>query len=570
MRFVVRWVAVFALVGLVGCVSSVLQKLVTPDKTKLSDDVRAGLETTEESPEPHDLGPYGFRVTWIAWNSGFRGGELRIGDRITGVDDHIYSRAERTQLRANGAAIGNYAEPQYWAKHGGREGKRVTLHVWRKGKAFDVTGTLRADRFYYTRDDKPALGPDGPPRLGNDGFDAPWSSWYERFVFDGSKVLDAGFRRYGVNNRTSLESLQEQRPRIDYLLAHYPGPFAEAAQRDWQALHDVLLGTERTITAADLEYRTLGEQRAATIAKVAASAREAFLAARKADRIEPFPAADPVEGDLEQVKGKIVVLPAMGNRDWISEGGHGYLVAGDGHRGFYFVDSRSRAMVRVLTAAYRYQQLVSPKLAETYSIIGRITGEPSMRFLGDVAVAGLDIEVIGATVADAMFVDVGSGDDKEARFAGQETLTALGAKIPGPRATPSQVVAAAFTALKIGDRDVWGQLFAPWNVSVYGWGRVSFWPSYYRSPPDDWVRARRLILDSVYDVDVVDEGLVVRLTDGTEFAGAPVIEQVEVEVEAIGKFPEGYRPFTSVAVHRVWTLQRVDGGPWRIVDRRGI
>jgi hypothetical protein len=263
----------------------------------------------------------------------------------------------------------------------------------------------------------------------------------------------------------------------------------------------------------------------------------------------------------------------MTNRDWISEGGHGYLVAGDRSRGYYFVDSRSPEMVRVLTASYRYQEQVSPKIDETYTLIGRITGNPSLRYLGDYAVTGLEVEVIAATVGDgAMFVDVSVVDDKkkESRFAGQETLTALGVKPPGPRATPSQVMEAAFTALKIGDQEVWGQLFAPWYFSYYSPGRASFWPQWYRDVPDDWVRARRLILDKVYDVEVVDEGLVQRVSDGKEFPGVPVIEQVDVEVEHIGKFAEGYRPFTGVDVKRVWTLQRVDGGPWRIIDRRGI
>jgi hypothetical protein len=569
----IRGAIVCALVFLVAaCVPPQLKKLVTPDKTKLQDTVRSGLSTSEESPEEHDLGPYGFRVTWIAWDSGFRGTDLRIGDRITGIDDHQYTRAERKELNAHGTALGGYAEPQYWEKHGGREGKRVTLHVWRKGKTFDVTGTLRADRFYYTRDDKPALGPGGPPRIGNDGFDSAWMGWYEKFVFEGSKILDGGIRRQSVNNRMALEALLEEKPRIDYLLANYPGAFADAAKQDWQTIHDVLLGEEHTITAADLEYRTLGDQRAAEVAKVAKTAREAFVAERKKDLIEPFPAVDPIDGDIAKVKGKIVILPKMTNRDWISEGGHGYLVAGDRSRGYYFVDSRTPAMVRVLTAGYRYQELVSPKLDETYTLIGRITGDPSLRYLGDFAVTGLDVEVIGATVGDgAMFVDVTVVDDKKSsRFAGQDQLTALGAAMPKPRATPTQVVEAAFTALKVGDQEVWGRLFAPWYLSVYGWGRVAFWPQWYRDIPDDWVRARRLILDKVYDVEVVDEGLVHKLTDGTEFKGAPVVEQVEVEVEHIGKFDEGYRPFTSVDVKRVWTLQRVDGGPWRITDRRGI
>jgi hypothetical protein len=79
-----------------------------------------------------------------------------------------------------------------------------------------------------------------------------------------------------------------------------------------------------------------------------------------------------------------------------------------------------------------------------------------------------------------------------------------------------------------------------------------------------------VILDKVYDVEIVDEGLVQQMTTGKEFKGAPIVEQVLVEVEHIGKFAEGYRPFTGVDVRRVWALQRVDGGPWRITERRGI
>jgi hypothetical protein len=561
-----------ALVFLIAaCIPPQLKKLVTPDKTKLQDTVSSGLDTTEEAAEERDIGPYGYRVTWIHWDSGFRGTDLRIGDRITGVDDHPYTLDNRKELLAHGSAIGNYAESTYWEKHGGREGKRITLHVWRKGKTFDVTGTLRADRFYYARDDKPALGPGGPPRLVNDGFDSAWMSWYEKFVFEASKILDGGFRRHSVNNRMALEALLAEKPRIDHLLASYPGPFADTAKQDWQTVHDVLLGKERTITEADLEYRRLGEQRAAEIKAAAGTAREAFLAARKKDVIEPFPAVDPIDGDVEKVKGKIVVLPAMTNRDWISEGGHGYLVAGDRQRGYYFVDSRAPAFVRVLLAEYRYKEQVSPTLGNTYALIGRVTGAPSLRYLGDFAVSGLEVEVIGATVGDAMFVDVASGDEKEARFAGQEALTKVGGvKAPGARATPTQVMEAAFAALKIGDQEVWGTLFAPWYFSDYGSGRFAYYPAWNRGAPTDWIRARRVILDTVYDIEIVDEGLVQKLTDGNEFKGAPEIEQVLVEVEHIGKFAEGYRPMTGVEVKRVWTLQRVDGGPWRITDQRGI
>ena len=47
-------------------------------------------------------------MTWIAWDSGFRGTDLRIGDRIVGVNDDKYQRASLEEHNAH--AIGAYAE----------------------------------------------------------------------------------------------------------------------------------------------------------------------------------------------------------------------------------------------------------------------------------------------------------------------------------------------------------------------------------------------------------------------------------------------------------------------------
>lgn len=572
-RGATTWVA---LTLIAGCVPKSVSNLVhvkglggNSGPSSTTGSVLTGIKTDEDAPEEMDLGPYGYRVTWIAWDSPFRSTELRIGDRIVGDNDRHYRRADRKQLLQY--AIGSWGESQYWEKRGAHAGKRVMLHVWRRGKLLDIQGKLADEHIYHTKDDKRALAPGGPADLVNDGFGSAWSSWYEKRVREWSIALDGGWRRNTFTTRTLLEAHREEKKRVDYLVAHYPGPMADATLRDWTHVRDLLLGPERRITKKDLEYRTLGDQRAMQIAAAAKAARKAFLAAHKNDVIDAFPTVDPIRGDLTQVVGKIVVLPQLGPRDWIVEAGHGYLIAGDAHRGYYFVDSRSPAMDQVLTAQYRYQEQVSPKIRDTYAIIGRVRQDPEMHALGSESVTGLGLEVIAVTVGDAMFVRTTQKAGDEVAFAGQKQLSTVGVPPVSAKATPRKVMQAAIAALKIGNKDAWKKLFARWKLSIYGTGRIHFDPTYYAGvPARDWVRARRLILGDVYDLNVVDVGLVHRLTKGDEFPGAPKIEEVDVEVEAVGKFPEGYRPFNDVRVNRVWKLQRVNGGPWRIVTWRGI
>lgn len=570
MRTMCGGAALLALVIVSACLPASLTSLVRTDNTKLSDTIRTGVTTSEEAVEEHDLGPYGVRVQWIAWDSGFRGTDLRIGDRIIGVDDQLYERADRKIHSSRG--VGGWAEPQHWADRKARDGTIVTLQVWRKGTILRVTGKLRAERFYFNTDKQRAMGPGGPWRLGNDGFSGSWSRWYDDQVRDAIHVLDGGWRRTGFSNRALLDKHREGKERVDYLVEHYPGPFASTILADWQWVHDALLGPERTVD--DLEYRTLGSQRATEIKRIAEDAHRDFLARHTGATIEPFPTIDPIEGDMATVAGKIVVLPELGRRDWISEAGHGYLMAGDERRGFYFIDSRSESFKRVLVARYRYQELVSPMLDETYAIIGRIEAAPTLRVIGSRAVTGLSVEVLGVLVGGGMFVDAQVVERGESPFAGQKTLVAVGTVPVADDASPQQVMEAAITALKIGNEDAWEALLARWYLSIYSYGneRVYFNPAYYdRGPGRAWVDGRRLILDSVYDVRVVDVGLVHQLTSGIELAGGvPKVEEVAVEVEHIGKFPEGFRPFTRVSVTRVWQLQRVDGGPWRIVTREAI
>jgi hypothetical protein len=91
-----------------------------------------------------------------------------------------------------------------------------------------------------------------------------------------------------------------------------------------------------------------------------------------------------------------------------------------------------------------------------------------------------------------------------------------------------------------------------------------------RVSDDDWTRARASMLGRVYDARVLWTGDPRVVTDGSGYPGAPRIEEVDVVIDHIGKFDDGYRVFTDTTVHRQWQLQRVNGGPWRIHSVQSI
>jgi hypothetical protein len=531
--------------------------------SKKDDAIRSGIVTDEMI----EAQPYGFRVTWIDWDSPFRGTDLRIGDRITALDGRPY----RLDTRKSDAslAIGQYAETTFWERKGGRDGQRVTLTVLRGTKTLDIGGKLRADRFYYAKNQKSALAPGGPERLVNDGFDSAWAGWHEKRLAFFTRVLDDGFRRH-INNRQMLAELDEQKPRLDYLVTHYPGPYSETMKRDFDRVRDALLGKRRDLKPAALAYRDLGERRRVDMAALGRKARDAFVA-RLEGRIDAFPAVDPINGDRSAVTGKIVVLPVLGNRDWVMEADHAYMFAGDPKRGFYFIDSRLQAMQRIETAKLRYWKLVDPKLPDTYELIGKIQADPGMLVVSGRARNGLKLEIIGAFIGGAMFVDATKGQGRESPFAGEETVAKRSDIVVPPNAPPRRVIEALIESLKRGDEATWSSLFANWYFSRYDDKRFFFNPNYYRgAADDDWVRSRRYILDDLYDVEVVAVDPIRVVTTGKELKGVPAIEEVVVEIEHIGKFNGEFRPFLDVRVHRLWTLQRSNGGPWLITSRQGI
>jgi hypothetical protein len=542
--------------------------------------VTAGLKTALMLERP----PCAYRITWVEWDSPLRS-QAQIGDLVTVINgeavpcvgyisDTKKDKAAMDKLRElTQRGLGGLSEAATWKEKGLKEGSPLVLTVLRKAKEsgmdkLELKGSLRAQRNYFAADGKPTFGLNGPASIEQDGLNQAWGSWYEDFARTVERVLDGGLQRR-INTRQLLPEVMQDQPRLELLEKKYPGPFARAVREDWERVQAILIGNEYKISDKDLEYRQSGDKIAARVAEESQKARAAALEQWKKDTIEAFPAVDPIKGDRDTVKGKVVVLGPIQPSDWTMEAGHCYLTSGDSRRGYYFIDCENPATRRMFEARYRYQRMVSPQIPETYSVIGRITGAPKMLVIRGQAMTGLDLEPIAASVGDKVFMDLTVNQNNVSPFAGEATLSAP-ANMPPGKATPREVMETLIKALKLGDESTWRALFASWTAERFGGGQVQYRPNYTGSMSEDWIRSRRLILDSVYDVKVAYVSEVDTVLTGKEYTDAPVIEEVMVELEHVGRFDNVYRSFLDINVHRVWKLQRVNNGPWRIVSVQGI
>src|SRR5205085_1083497 len=208
--------------------------------------VDATLTTGLQSTELTDAEPYGFRVTWIKWDSGFRDTALRIGDRVIGVDGIAYDRAARASFSYKG--IGQCSEDQRWASVGAQDGTNTVLLVYRESETLEIAGTVRAKRFWSNAGGRRIIGPGGPQELASDGFYDSWSGWYEKLVDAQARVLDGGWLQNSFINRGLLAQFLEEGPRIEFLEQNYPGPFAQTVKADWETVVDCLRGTRYQVT----------------------------------------------------------------------------------------------------------------------------------------------------------------------------------------------------------------------------------------------------------------------------------------------------------------------------------
>ena len=230
-------------------------------------------------------------------------------------------------------------------------------------------------------------------------------------------------------------------------------------------------------------------------------------------------------------------------------------------------------MRRVFDAMYRYTRFVAPNIRETIALVGRILPDPLMLAANGRTAAGLQVEPAAALMGEAMFVDLGVDHNGESPFAGELELKKQVSGLPGEKASPREVMEALVAALKAGDQETWKALFADW-LNVPGEGQplyYAFYPYPSASLAEDWIASRRLILDAVYDARVVWVSDLTVALRGDEFPGRAAYRASLDRARAHRPVSTAeYRAFNELRVHRTWTLQRRNGGPWRIASRQGI
>jgi len=528
---------------------------------RLGTDLRSGVTTDGEI----DTEPRGFRVTWIDWDSDFRR-HLRINDLIVGVNGQ--SLAPFLQAGKMGKGVGQPGEPSYWTDIGATPDSSVALSVLRDGEPVTVEGKLHLEYFYYDTQGKTAMAPGGPQRLANDGFDGAWSIWLEKFVFKLSLHFASGWTQRSYNSRNELEWYIEQKPRIDLLLEKYPGPFADVMHDDWTKGMELARGKHADLGAAELEYRALGARRVEIAKGEAAKAWPAALQALAGEMMAAFPA--PSALDRAGAVGKVVELPAITMRSFLNDLGVSFAAIGSPSDGYYFVLLNQPAFRSLYVVESRYRGQVNPRLDERYRFIARVLDDPQMFTVNSRPAMGLTVEPIAAMVGgDEVFIDLRTSPP---RFAGEEVLSAF-ASIVRDDTSPASVIEAMIQAIKTGDDKTWTSLFAPWKVMSGKGGRTIIDPSYSADTSrfmSDWERSRRLIMGEVYDARVDKVEKVRRVLERSTENGLPNVDQVVIWVDHYGLFDDEYRAFQNINVHREWTLQRLDEGPWRITSIQSL
>lgn len=549
-----------------------------PTHVEVRDELTSGIEADArlDDPQPH------YAVSWIRWDSGFRGTDLRIGDHIIAVGDSPIVRPKTTEeaQKTSYKAIGQYAENQRWQELGMKEGDPLVLTVERRSatgagwEQLKLTGQLLKKRQYFDVVDeswKETLGPGGP-RLNEYG-DFPehqwWSTWYQDLLI---KQLSKSFQVWpsgSFNSRSELKTLLEYRDRVNYFIEHYPGPFATALQSDFQAAVDCLTGRAYPLTEQDLRYRKAEDEKVQRVNELAQAAWATFQKEHAAELLPQLPTLHPVRDDRGPITDKLVLLPTVGNRDWFGEIDRYFLGANNGTN-WFFVDVYADAATRMREAARRYTRLVYPNLQENFTIIGRILPDPRMVFFRGSCMIGFQVEPVAALAGGAMFVDLTRQQDGLSLFEGEPELMRPTAPRVGPDASPKEVMQAFFEAIKDGDEATWRSYYADWSALVLDDGRVKLSPYSPRSRTLTWEDARRRILKDVYGVAVSWVGEPRELSTGKEFPGALRLQEVDVWTDHIGLFDGEYRAFTNPFLHRLWQLQRLNDGPWRISTDYGI
>ena len=514
-------------------------------------------------------------VESITPESGFRAAGLRLGDQILAAEGEPISRIP---LERRGGITprlpGQYQECQRWVDLGLKEGSPIRLTVRRKAfpqgwQTLDIQGPLQFARNYRSEDNRTLAFENGPDNYERDGFYDGWTSWFDQIGKTFRSVACFGRGRPGITTQYELRTLLEQKPRVDLLVTKYPGRVASATESDFNTTVEALRGHLYSLTSSDLAYRKADEERYSAVAAESQSAWKQLQSARASEIIAAFPAQHPIHGKRDEVHGKCVVLERLTTRQWVSEVAHGYFAAGSDSDGWYFLDMEGVGAQRMLRALRRFQRMVSSRIREEYTLLARIIPEARVLVINDVGHWGLQVELLAAIVGDAMFIDV-QAEDPQPLFSGEAALQLCHNPEPAVDATPAQVLEAMIAAIKADDITRWKSLFADWLIRTNPDGSPQVCYRMQEVRDDDFERSRASFAGRLWDARVawVDDPRLV--TTGTEFPGAACVEEVEAEIEHLGSFNGEYRSFMDVTVNRFWTLQRIDGGPWRIASLQQI
>ncbi len=540
-----------------------------------------------ETSSPADEGSLARFVTWIPWDSGFRGSGLRVGDLIIGHGDLRYGSAEvAANIRVGDSRFSGWLNEKALKPDG-----TLALTVLRGDETIRIEGKLGGYRSYTNAGGNRTLGESGPIGFEKDGFDYAWDAWYRQFV-DLAKTVLAGWDYFvGRSTQNLAKQMVPFADRIAYLQQHYPAAFGRTVQDDYEAMKAMVAGEKRNLSTADIAYRTLGAIRAVDVTAAADRAFAAFLAEMEGALLKNPPnAPNAFTEDTQLLIGKLVCLPALSKREVLYETKRSWYWSGRN----YLIDRTAEPLTPLHVAMREYTEKVDPKFRDSSIIfIGIVQPEPALVCDVDrnITVTGVRVAPITALINNAsdsekrFFVDLRPGTSTET-FAGE---TALDAGIQRPKLTngdpPERVLQVAFEALKAGDMETWLSCYASWNVSRYYERDRSYlwvdrtWVTMSEiSGSTTWDKARQRLLDDVYGLEVAKVGPIRVVFDATQQTGdhrlvAPVpriVEEVQVRVNHIGRAGDEYRTFAGPLLHRQWKLQRMDDGPWRITVPQAI